>query len=112
MKESKIINRKRAKREQGGLISEFAFEREQQAGIRFDDQFCYNFSRSLSLIILSETRHRRSVLAHGGGDLGAGCPRPRARSIRSISPPSLLPAGGGRFSAVGCAPSGTVSSGF
>ncbi|KAF2598377.1 hypothetical protein F2Q68_00008434 [Brassica cretica] len=30
MKESKVINRERAKREQRGLISEFAFEREQQ----------------------------------------------------------------------------------
>ncbi|KAF2553956.1 hypothetical protein F2Q68_00036483 [Brassica cretica] len=30
MKESKVINCKRAKREQRGLISEFAFEREQQ----------------------------------------------------------------------------------
>ncbi|KAF3501631.1 hypothetical protein F2Q69_00043104 [Brassica cretica] len=30
MKDSKVINRKRAKREQRGLISEFAFEREQQ----------------------------------------------------------------------------------
>ncbi|KAF3557109.1 hypothetical protein F2Q69_00016043 [Brassica cretica] len=35
-----------------------------------------------------------------------------SRSIRSISPPSLLPAGGGRFSASGCAPGGTVSSGI
>ncbi|KAF2561272.1 hypothetical protein F2Q70_00015063 [Brassica cretica] len=32
-----------------------------------------------------------------------------SKSICSKSPPSLLPAGGGRFSAVGCAPSGTVS---
>ncbi|KAF3582526.1 hypothetical protein DY000_02030681 [Brassica cretica] len=31
MKDSKVINRKRAKREHRGLISEFAFEREQQA---------------------------------------------------------------------------------
>ncbi|KAF3576187.1 hypothetical protein DY000_02031049 [Brassica cretica] len=31
MKDSKVINRKREKREQRGLISEFAFEREQHA---------------------------------------------------------------------------------
>ncbi|KAF3568302.1 hypothetical protein DY000_02013629 [Brassica cretica] len=33
MKDSKAINCKRAKREQRGLISEFAFEREQQVGL-------------------------------------------------------------------------------
>ncbi|KAF2602014.1 hypothetical protein F2Q70_00025837 [Brassica cretica] len=32
--------------------------------------------------------------------------------MRSISSPSLLPIGGGRFSAVGCAPGWSVSSGF
>ncbi|KAF2575108.1 hypothetical protein F2Q70_00002415 [Brassica cretica] len=32
--------------------------------------------------------------------------------MRSISSPSLLPVGGGRFSAVGCAPGWSVSSGF
>ncbi|KAF2616261.1 hypothetical protein F2Q70_00012232 [Brassica cretica] len=35
-----------------------------------------------------------------------------SRSMRSISSPSLLPVGGGRFSAVGCAPDWSVSSGF
>ncbi|KAF3571336.1 hypothetical protein F2Q69_00060066 [Brassica cretica] len=35
-----------------------------------------------------------------------------SRSMRSISSPSLLPVGGGRFSAVGCAPGWSVSSGF
>ncbi|KAF2618303.1 hypothetical protein F2Q68_00039681 [Brassica cretica] len=35
-----------------------------------------------------------------------------SRSMRSISSPSLLPVGGGRFSAVGYAPDWSVSSGF
>ncbi|KAF3535127.1 hypothetical protein F2Q69_00020879 [Brassica cretica] len=34
MKDSKVINRKRAKREQNGLIPEFAFECEQQFALR------------------------------------------------------------------------------
>ncbi|KAF2621055.1 hypothetical protein F2Q68_00040548 [Brassica cretica] len=80
MKESKVINRKRAKREQRGLISEFAFEREQQ---RDETWVLRPRARGLCYGNLAEDarfRDRRSFLAYGRGDLGAGRPRPGARS--------------------------------
>ncbi|KAF2589811.1 hypothetical protein F2Q70_00039627 [Brassica cretica] len=79
MKESKVINRKRAKREQRGLISEFAFEREQQ---RDETWVLRPRARGLCYGNLDEDarfQDRRSVLAHGRGDLGAGRPSPWAR---------------------------------
>ncbi|KAF3516394.1 hypothetical protein DY000_02061556 [Brassica cretica] len=89
MEEPKVINRKREKREQRGLISEFAFEREQQS-------FFDNPKRDETWVLRPRARgsrygnldedarvwDRRSVLAHGQGDLGAGRPRPWARCSR------------------------------
>ncbi|KAF3508406.1 hypothetical protein F2Q69_00006719 [Brassica cretica] len=86
MKESKVINRKRAKREQRGLISEFAFEREQQSFFdnpkRDETWVLRPRARGLCYGNLDEDarfRDKRSVLAHGQADLGAGSPRPWAR---------------------------------
>ncbi|KAF2577792.1 hypothetical protein F2Q68_00004405 [Brassica cretica] len=76
MKESKVINRKRAKREQRGLISEFAFEREQQ---RDEARVLRPRARGLCYGNLDKDARfldGRSVLAYGRGDLGAGRPLP------------------------------------
>ncbi|KAF3518695.1 hypothetical protein DY000_02060398 [Brassica cretica] len=84
MKESKVINRKRAKREQRGLISEFAFEREQQ---RDKTRVLRPRARGLCYGNSDEDarfRDGRSVLAYGRGDLGAGRPRPWASFQGSI----------------------------
>ncbi|KAF3528933.1 hypothetical protein DY000_02040953 [Brassica cretica] len=74
MKESKVINRKRAKREQRGLISEFAFEREQQTRM-------HGFGTGGRSSPMAEVTSVRVVLAHGRGDLGAGRPHPWARDL-------------------------------
>ncbi|KAF2571329.1 hypothetical protein F2Q70_00001564 [Brassica cretica] len=92
MKELKVLNRKRAKREQRGLISEFAFEREQQ---RDETWVLRPRARGLRYGNLDEDarfRDRRSVLAHGRGDLGAGRARPWA-SILPATPRDLLAKG-------------------
>ncbi|KAF3577321.1 hypothetical protein DY000_02034272 [Brassica cretica] len=66
MKESKVINRKRAKREQRGLNSEFAFEREQQTRM-------HGFRTGGRSSPMGEVTSVRVVLAHGRGvGLSAG----------------------------------------
>ncbi|KAF3586949.1 hypothetical protein F2Q69_00030896 [Brassica cretica] len=70
--------------------------RELSAGIRFDVQVFYNFSRSISLIILSETRHGYCVQGpedcimgtetrmHGFGTGGRSSPMGEVTSMRVV----------------------------
>ncbi|KAF2596523.1 hypothetical protein F2Q68_00011263 [Brassica cretica] len=89
MKESKVINLKRAKREQRGPISEFAFEREQKT--RMHGFGTGGLSSPMGevtsvrvVLATGEVTLARVALAHGRGDLGVGRPRPWARIYREF----------------------------
>ncbi|KAF2550282.1 hypothetical protein F2Q68_00035707 [Brassica cretica] len=63
MKDSKAINRKRAKREQRGLISEFAFEREQQEGRAGE----FLFRRSSCFLVAGKLSDKGPIEGWGWG---------------------------------------------